>query len=69
MTIKDLAGLVLFVHHRLLMLLGQELTEILSKNNKKIMAWEKYCTENHESHYQTILGTNRTTPYHCIKRK
>jgi hypothetical protein len=40
-TIKDPAGLAWFVCHRSLMLLGQELTEILSEN-KKIMAREKY---------------------------
>jgi hypothetical protein len=38
-TIYDPAGLMWFICHRFLKVLGQELTEILSKN-KKIMAWE-----------------------------
>ena len=40
MTIKDPASLTWFIRHRLLMLLGQELTKILTKN-KKITALEK----------------------------
>ena len=39
MTVKDPADLVWFIHHRLLMLLGKEFTEILSEN-KKIMTRE-----------------------------
>jgi hypothetical protein len=38
-TVKDPADLALFLLYRLLMLLGQELTKILSKN-KEIMTWE-----------------------------
>ena len=38
MTIKDPTGVTWFVHHRLLMLLGQELITIVQK--QKIMAWE-----------------------------
>jgi hypothetical protein len=38
-TIKDPAGLTWFVCHRLLTLLDQEITKILSEN-KKIVAWE-----------------------------
>ena len=39
MAVNDLAGLMQIVRHRLLKLLGQELTKILSKH-KEIMAWE-----------------------------
>ena len=39
MTAKDWVGLMWFVHHRLLTLSGQELTEILFEN-KKIIARE-----------------------------
>ena len=37
---KRSAGLTWFVHHGLLMLLGQELTEILSEKKKKIRLWK-----------------------------
>ena len=73
MTVKDLAGLVWFVHHRLSML-GQELTEILPKNKKNHDLGNGYCAENHELHYKTRLGswcfqmTNRM-PYCFIKKK
>ena len=74
MTVKDPAGLAWFIRYRLLMLLGQELTEILSEK-KNHCSGIKHCTEDHESHYQTRLGTwgfqttNMATPYRCIKKK
>jgi hypothetical protein len=41
MTVKDPTGLTWFVCHRISMLLGKKLTEIMSKNKKtKIMARE-----------------------------
>jgi hypothetical protein len=48
-TVQDPAGLAWFVHHRLLTLLGQKLTEILSEN-KKIMAWEMDIAPRNMSH-------------------
>ena len=51
--IKDLASLTLFVHHRLLKLLGQKLTEILSES-KNHGSGNGYCAN--ELHYQTRLG-------------
>jgi hypothetical protein len=57
MTVKDPAGLMWFVRHRLLMLLGQELIKILSENKTNQGSGNGYCAENHESHYQTRLGS------------
>ena len=57
MTVKDPAGLAWFVCHRLLMPLGREFAEILSENKKNHGSGNGYCAENHESHYQTRLGT------------
>ena len=49
MTEKDPTGLMWFVHHGLIMLLGQELTEILFEN-KKIMAREMDIAPRTRSH-------------------
>ena len=49
MTVKDLAGLMWFLRHSLSMLLGQELTKILSEN-KKIMAQEMDIAPRTMSH-------------------
>jgi hypothetical protein len=62
------------VRHRSLTLLGQELTKILSKNKKTWLRKWIFCQEPLVA-LQTRLGTwdfqttNRTMPYHCIKRK
>ena len=53
MTVKDPANLALFVHHKLLTLLGEELPEILSE--KKIIA--RKWTFHRESRFEL---TNKT---------
>ena len=55
-------------------LLDQELTEILSENKNKqtkILAWKIDIAPRTVSHIikQDLGLSNRTTPYHCIKRK
>ena len=56
MNVKYPADLAWIVCHRLVALLDQELSKIQPKNIKNHGSGNGYCTENHESQYQTRLG-------------
>ena len=70
-TVKDPSGLAWFVRNRLSMLLGQELTEILSENKKSwlgkwILRREPWVALSKKIWDFQII--NRTPPCYCIKR-
>ena len=74
MTVEDPAGLAWYLRRRLLWLLGQELTEILSENKKSwlgkwILRREPRVALSNKIWDLGFSNEKQETPYRCIKKK